>query len=75
MYTMSQTEAAEEIATATVVYAREHGLIGNCRPDKDLVEARISELCGTAEPGTYLHIAAMKANWRTTLRLLEKCWM
>ena len=75
MITMTQTEAAEIVATDTVVWARNHGLIGIYDPSKDLVEARISELRTTAKPGTYLHVAATKANWRTTLRLLKKCWM
>lgn len=71
---MSQSEAADIIANATVVWARSHGLMSVRTPNKELVEARISELRATAQLGTYMHTAAVNANWRTTLRLLKERW-
>lgn len=71
---MTRTEAAEIVANATVAWGRQNGLIDHRIPDKDLVEARLSELRVTAVPGTYLHTAAVLANWRTTLRLLNQWW-
>lgn len=65
---MTKTEAAEIVANETLVFARAH----NLAPSKDLVEARISELRVTAEPGTNMHTAAFNANWHTTLHLVRK---
>jgi hypothetical protein len=53
---MTKREAAKILAAAVPVYARRWGV---ARIDKDLYWAVISELRATAEPGTYLHQAAL----------------
>ncbi len=64
---VTKTEAAEIVANEVLVFARKHGRT----PNKELVEARISELRGTAA-GSLLGDAAEIAHWRTTLRFAQR---
>lgn len=64
---VTKTEAAEIVANEVLVFARKHGRT----PNKELVEARISELRGTAA-GSLLGDAAEIAHWRTTLGIAQR---
>ena len=65
---MNKTKAADIIATDVVVWARQH----DRAIDKDLVEARMSELGGYAYRSTWKGLAAKVApSWRTVLRLAK----
>ncbi len=69
--TMTKTEAAEIIATDVRVFARKLGYVSVKQIDKNLVEARISELRGPAGQGLQRE-AAQLATWRTTLTAARK---
>lgn len=71
MVDMTKAEAADIIATDVRVFAREHGLT----IDKALVEARMSEIAGSAFRNTYkgqAMSASARPSWRTVLRAATK---
>jgi hypothetical protein len=62
--TIGKMQAAYEMGSEVRTFARTHGIA----IDMDLVEARLSELSGTAGEGTYIGACAKIANRWTTKR-------